>query len=146
MRGKGWWITGVRFRFKLMFRLDIVIGTFYKTVMFNSHKKPWRIGIQYVDEAMGTQDLCGLPRNHKLQNCRAEMMFFIYLVAPLTPTRKSNCTSLEVRSMNMNINSEFISSFLVITCTCLVIFESENVRFLRPFHNQYFKHKWSSYI
>lgn len=34
---------------------------------------------------MGTQDLCGLPRNHKLQNCRAEMMFFIYLVPPPPP-------------------------------------------------------------
>lgn len=132
-----------RFRFKLTFRLGLVIGTFHRIVMFNSHKKPWRIGIQFVDEAMGTQNLCGLPRNHKLQNCRAEMMFSIYLVSL---PRKSNCTSLEVRSMNMNINSEFISSFVVITCTCLVIFESENARFLRPFHNQYFKHKWSSYI
>lgn len=111
-------------------------------MMFNSHEKPWKIGIQFADEAKGTQNLCGLPRNHKVQNIRAGMMFFIYLASQ----ENLNCTSLEVSSMNLNINSEFISSFLVITCTSLVIFESENARFLRPFHNQYFKHKWSFYI
>lgn len=111
-------------------------------MMFNSHEISWRIGIQFADEAMRTQNLCGLPRNHKLQNIRAGTMFFIYLVSP----QKSNCTSLEVRSMNMNINSEFISSFLVITCTCLVTFESENAKFPRPFHNQYFQHKNGVFI
>lgn len=111
-------------------------------MMFNSHEESWRIGNQFADKARRTQDLCGLPRNRKLQNIRAEMKFFIYFVSP----RKSNHTSLKVSSMNMNINSEFISSFLVITCTFLVIFESENGRFLRPFQNQYFKHKWSFYI
>ena len=29
--------------------------------MSNSHEKPWGIGIQFADEAMGTQNLCGLP-------------------------------------------------------------------------------------
>ena len=50
--------------------------------MSNSHEKPWGIGIQFADEAMGAQNLCGLPRNHKVQNTRAGMMFFIYLMSP----------------------------------------------------------------
>lgn len=51
-----------------LLQLGIVLGTFTRLCLILI--KPWKIGNQFADKARGTQNLCGLPRNHKLQNNR----------------------------------------------------------------------------
>lgn len=74
-------------------------------------QQTWRIGVQFTGEAMGTHNLCGLPSSHKTTKYQSLYDVFVYLMSP----RKSNYTSWQVSSVNININSEFIFSFLVIT-------------------------------
>lgn len=108
----------------------------YQIMMFNSRGKPWSMVSSLLMRQWKLRIQVVYQEITKLLNISAGMMFFVYLVPP----RKFNCTSWDVSLVNMSINSEFISSTLVIICTCLVIFESITARFLRPFHNQYFTH------
>ena len=70
--------------------------------------------------------------NHEILNIRTGVIFFVYLMT----SRKSNYTSWKISSVNVYNNNEFIFSFR----NHLYIWPV-TTGFLRPFHNQYFKHK-----
>jgi hypothetical protein len=108
--------------------------------MFYFHGKLGRISKQFVGEQWELivyvfyqgVNIKYQNINHEILNIRTVVMFFVYLMT----SRKSNYTSWKISSVNVYINNEFIFSF-----SNHLYFLPVTTRLLRPFHNQYFKHK-----